>query len=144
MANPKTALETHTELVEQEGSGNPSVAAENVSVIDAAPLDAIRAVQPPGGESLLGRIIALYIEESARLKAQIAVGIERGDGNLVRESAHSLKSSSANVGATRVAGLSRDLETRGRAGDLEEADMLFAQLDGELDYAVAELKTLID
>ena len=144
MANPKTALETHTEFVEKEDAPNPSVAEENLSVIDTAPLDAIRAVQPPGGESLLGRIIDLYIEESARLKAQIAVGIERGDGNLVRESAHSLKSSSANVGATRVAGLSRDLETLGRAGDLEEADMLFAQLDGELDYAVAELKTVSD
>ena len=45
--------------------------------------------------------------------------------------AHSLKSSSANVGAKRVAKLSRDLEAMARAGSIDEAGSIASDLAAE-------------
>ena len=144
MVNPKAAIDAGLGYAEDQSWAEPTPQKEPESVIDPAPLEAIRAVQPPGDNNLLARIIGLYLDEAARLKGQIAQGIEQNDGSQVRAAAHSLKSSSANVGAMRVSNLSRELEDIGRSGNLEEADIVYAQLDGELEYALTELAGLVD
>ena len=45
--------------------------------------------------------------------------------------AHSLKSSSANVGARRMAALSRSLEDLGKSGTIESAETLYDELASE-------------
>ena len=117
-------------------------AEQQISAIETAALDAIRALQQPGAADLLQRVIELYVDDATRLKACIAKGIQVGDADMVRDSAHSLKSSSASVGASRVATLCRDLEEMSRSGTLVDAELLFAQLDGELSYALVELVAL--
>jgi HPt (histidine-containing phosphotransfer) domain-containing protein len=115
---------------------------ENSFVLDQVALDAIRELSPPGGEDLLGKIIGIYIKESTRLACCLAVAVEEGDYEEIRKCSHSLKSSSANVGATTVSTLSRDLEIAGSEENLQSAGDLFSRLQEELKKALAALSQI--
>ena len=114
------------------------------SVIDTTAIEQMRAIQQPGGDDLVGKIISLFIDESARLQGCIAQAIQQCDCDSVRKHAHSLKSCSANVGAMEVTSLSQALETAGRDGQLHQISGLFSQLQSDLKAAVRELQILSD
>ena len=95
------------------------VPAAGGTVLDPRALDQIRALQQPGSPDLMGKIIALYLENSRSLTERIRAALAAGDANVLRESAHSLKSSSANVGATGLVEIARQLEALGREGKAE-------------------------
>ncbi len=57
----------------------------------------------------------------------------------MREAAHSLKSSSANLGAARLAMLCRDLEAMGRNADIEEGSVKFKELQSEFELVCKAL-----
>jgi HPt (histidine-containing phosphotransfer) domain-containing protein len=56
-------------------------------------------------------------------------GIAAGDAKTLRSAAHSLKSSSANVGASSLAAICRQIEAIGHASSTEGADALFHQIE---------------
>jgi len=111
----------------------------NESVIDQGPLDAIRALQQPGNESLLDTILELYLDQSVELAARIGRAVADSCANDLREAEHSLKSSSANVGAMLVYELARELEAVGRGGNTEGA----AELCSRLELAVGDANTAL-
>jgi signal transduction histidine kinase/DNA-binding response OmpR family regulator len=89
--------------------------------LDRKALNAIRGLQRPGEPDLLARIVSLYAHNTPPLLDQIEQACARGDAGGVQQAAHALKSSSANVGAARVAALCRELETRARVADIADA-----------------------
>ena len=113
------------------------------SVIDLKAIEQIRALQQPNGENLLGTVITLFIDESARLQGCIAEAIDNSNCDAVRQFAHSLKSCSANVGAVEVTTLSQALESAGRDGELARLNELMSRLQSNLKTAIFELQTLI-
>jgi CheY-like chemotaxis protein/class 3 adenylate cyclase/HPt (histidine-containing phosphotransfer) domain-containing protein len=62
-------------------------------------------------------LVDAYIEGSKNLMRDIRAGIAQQDAALIERAAHSLKSSSASLGASEAAVLCRELENLGRAGD---------------------------
>lgn len=111
--------------------------------IDHAVLDSIRSLQLPDSSDLVGQILRTYIDDSADLMLAIAAAVREADGERVRSAAHSLKSSSGNVGAKQVVDLARRLEMAGRENEPEEFEALFLELQIELSRAVAELDTMV-
>ncbi len=111
----------------------------NALVIDPTPLDAIRALEQPGTESLLETIINMFLDQSVELAGQIRSAVESGSPDGIREAAHSLKSSSANVGAMQVSALCYDLEVAGRDGSLDNV----AALSDRLDVALREANSAL-
>ncbi|MDS4029984.1 MAG: response regulator [Candidatus Contendobacter sp.] len=99
------------------------------SPLDQRALNQIRAMQRPGSPDLLGKIIGLYLENSPGLLRQIRDAVASQDGDALRQAAHSLKSSSANLGATELAALCKALEQRGRDRRLEDAAELLRELE---------------
>ncbi len=91
----------------------------------------VRALQRPGQPDLLGKIVGIYLQESPRLLQQMRDAVDREDGEALRRAAHSLKSSSANLGATELAALSKVLEHRGREGRLDGAGELLQALEAQ-------------
>lgn len=116
----------------------------NALVIDPAPLDAIRSLEQAGQESLLDTIVSMFLEQSEALGMQIREAVATGDADGVREAAHSLKSSSANVGAMRVSALSFDLEEAGRNGTLDNAAALADRLHLAIKEANQALSEIVD
>ncbi len=90
-------------------------------LLDPLPLQQIRAMQRPGRPNPLLRVIELYRENAPVLIQDIKRSLEQGDAEGLKRAAHSLKSSSANLGAARLAALCKKLEDGGNSGDLEAA-----------------------
>jgi HPt (histidine-containing phosphotransfer) domain-containing protein len=59
------------------------------------------------------------------------VRLKRGDASIAAKAAHTMKSSSANVGALHLAELFKQLETHTRADSLETAQSVFQQIAQE-------------
>ena len=100
------------------------------SPLDPRALAQIRALQRTGQPSVLGKVIGLYLESSPVLLQRLRDAVAAGDGEALRQAAHSFKSSSANLGATRLAALCKELEQQGRDRRLENAPALLRETDG--------------
>lgn len=101
---------------------------EEVAVLVDAPLDDIYQLDPDGGAMLVKSIVNIYLESSPKLIADILQGLASNNPELVFKSAHSLKSSSANVGAQKMQQLAKQLETLGRDKRLNQALSLSEEL----------------
>ena len=114
--------------------------APHSATIDPAALDNIRALQQPGAPSLLEKIIGLYLDGAPKLIAGMHEALQRGDAGGLQRAAHTLKSSSANLGAARLAGYCEELETLARAGNLQVVDTRLADLQAEYRQVCAALE----
>ena len=99
-------------------------------VLDEAALGAIRALGETGGTSALTKVIDLYLDYSPTLVGEIEAAIANGDAEALNRAAHSLKSSSASLGAQGFAALCKDLEMIGRNGSIDGAGEIFESLKG--------------
>jgi two-component system, sensor histidine kinase and response regulator len=111
----------------QEGAGRQ----EKPSVIDEKTLKMIASLAPLGSEGLLKSVIGLYLDSSLTLMAGIREAIKAKDTAALHRAAHTLKSSSANLGAVTFAGICKELEMMGRNNAVEEAGALQAVLTWE-------------
>ena len=93
--------------------------AESDITLDAQAIAALRALQAPGRPSILLRVMNLFETSATSLLAELEQGLEHGDLATVTRAAHTLKSSSANIGAVALADCSKAIEQCGRDGDLE-------------------------
>ncbi len=88
---------------------------------DKNALEAIKALQRPGKPDILGKIIGMYLDKTPSLISDIETGIAANDAAKVKMAAHTLKSSSAYLGATTLADLCNKLESKAANDDLADA-----------------------
>jgi len=100
--------------------------------LDRKALDGLRAINPARQRLILDRLIASYLEAAPRQVAALVRAAAAGDAPGLRHAAHDLKSSSANLGALRLAELARELEACGRSGSTAGAPALLPALEREL------------
>jgi len=108
--------------------------------LDVRVLRRIRSLQRPGGPDLLARAVTLYLDKAPGLLATIRSALGHGDANQLCESAHSLRSASANLGAYRVAAACKSLERMGRAAELRRAGAALGALELEFESACEALR----
>ena len=114
------------------GSSNPSPAPKPAQGrIDFTAWDTIRGLQREGRPDLLARAMTTYLENSRQLVDTLRRAVSAHDAIVVHQAAHSLKSSSATLGAVALAALSKDLEAAGRTEALGEAMDLLRRLEAE-------------
>jgi len=109
----------------------PSLA--RTSPLDPKPLDALRALQQPGGPDVLGKVLRAYLSSAPQLLATLRAALTHGEAPTVQRAAHSLKSSSANVGAVALAAHCKELEAMGRTNTLTNAATVLGHI--EVEYA---------
>ena len=73
------------------------------------------------GDDFLAELIDTYCEETPQLIQRLQQALARNDAGEFRLVAHSIKSSSAALGAKAFAALARELEMLGKTGNLEAA-----------------------
>ncbi len=84
--------------------------AGNGPAIDWSLLNELRAMEAEGMPGLAARLVSSYVENSARRLTDLQTAMSAADSDRVRRIAHSIKSTSANVGANPLAELGRALE----------------------------------
>jgi len=116
------------------------ISAQASTELDRTALDSIRALQQEGQPDILAKIIRLYLTNSAKLMQHIEEAVSKGDAVQLRDAAHGLKSSSANVGASKMTGLCKDLEGMGRDVHLRNARSTLDVLEFEYQAVCSALE----
>ena len=116
---------------------------EETTALDHRVLDQLRELDPSGGLGFTLKILKIYLETSEGYLRQMEHGIATNDAEELRRTAHALKSSSANAGATTLSALFKQLEDHGSAGNLERVPPLIEQVRREYHRAITEMRYLL-
>jgi two-component system, sensor histidine kinase and response regulator len=108
--------------------------------IDSAALDNIRSLQADGEDDILTKIIEIFINNTPSQLIKMGQAIKDKEVTEVRNLAHSLKSSSANLGANSLSELLKDMEEKGRQNNLQGADELFTRIKSEFNLLLPLLR----
>ena len=100
-------------------------------MLDRQVLEQLGKVLTNGKPELLTRVINLYLVESPKLLQKLKQAAGASNAPEIASSAHSLKSSSANVGAKALSRYCEDLEASARRADTDEARKIFAKVETE-------------
>ena len=99
------------------------------------PMDpaALVRLQRFGGARLLNEMISLYVQTASARLAAAEAGLTTGDPAATASALHSLKSSSAQLGAARLSALCEQGETIAQSGALQGLAILLAASREELE-----------
>lgn len=111
-----------------------------VQHVDPAVLDSIRELQQEGGAEILPQIIDMFLNDTPRRLDQIKQSLASHDAAALFEIAHSLKSSSANLGAMQLSNLFKDMELLARQNKLAETTELLARIEDEFELTAQQLQ----
>jgi CheY-like chemotaxis protein len=109
------------------------LAHDDAEVLDRQVLDELSTLLTNGKPEVLTRAINLYLIESPKLIQKLKQAAVANDAPEIVRSAHSLKSSSANVGAKLLSRYCGDIEALARRAQTEEARKVFARIESEYD-----------
>jgi HPt (histidine-containing phosphotransfer) domain-containing protein len=93
-----------------------SASAVRAAVLDADALERLRELDPSGKSRLLDRVLRAFESSASRLARQFSEAREAGDLAAIRHVVHTLKSSSASIGALALARMCGEIETAIRGG----------------------------
>ena len=114
------------------------------AALDADALARLRELDPEAKSGLLARVVKAYLGSLDRLVPELDRA--RGatpDSEVIRHVAHTLKSSSASVGALQVSQRCAEIEVLARERQLERIEPLLDQLLDELAQARLALTNLL-
>ncbi|MBD2690990.1 response regulator [Anabaena catenula] len=129
----------HHQVENLSSSSEPRTSTHNSSVLDFQALKSLREMVN-GNQSALAELINCYLTEAPKLVQVILDASHKADANALRQAAHSLKSSSATLGAIHFAELCKELEICGRSGNLTVIEEVVARLQIEYNLVKAALQ----
>jgi CheY-like chemotaxis protein/HPt (histidine-containing phosphotransfer) domain-containing protein len=123
------------------------MAAEAAPPVDGGALDLtvierIRDMERRGAARLLERLIHTYLTTAAKHVADAEQALASGDASALRHAVHTLKSSSANLGATGLSQHCATLETHARSRQIHAARRDWPAARTEYERAVQALRAM--
>lgn len=94
------------------------------------------------GASFTTKLIATYLRDASKRLADIRQAHTDSNQELLTRSAHTMKSSSAQVGALTVSEMAKSIEANSKAGKFEEVGHALPALDAEFVVAKQVLEAL--
>ena len=91
--------------------------------LDSSTLDAIRAIDPDNGQALMQSLIEAYFRTAPAELASLREGLAAADAPKIAQSAHKLKSSNHNIGASTLAETFQEIEILARQDDFEAIEL---------------------
>ena len=146
LAKPVSLMELRVTLehwlADSESDPNPSSSPSPAHAgLDSVAVAAVRALDPDGSQGLLPKLARAYRDSASVLVEALTQALEKRDPTALAQAAHALKSSSASVGAMKIAEDCRELEALGRAGNTDGAGPFVEDIRGELVAVFEELAT---
>ena len=108
--------------------------------LDAEALRRLRELDPTGANQLLERVFQAFETSANRLLPQMREAHAAGDRNGVRHVVHTLKSSSASIGAIKLSQLCTEIETMIRLDTLDGLPTRLGEMDRETASVLQALK----
>jgi signal transduction histidine kinase/ligand-binding sensor domain-containing protein/DNA-binding response OmpR family regulator len=116
----------------QSGDDRPRPAPAEPQRLNQESLRRLRQLEARAGKAIVGDILGSYLGEAPRRLEKMRQAVADGSAADLAFVAHSLKGSSAQLGAERLAALCKDLEMKAKDGILDGADVLIGDVETEL------------
>jgi histidine phosphotransfer protein HptB len=113
------------------------------SVIDPQAIENLRALNPGDNDEFLREIAGIFLEDTPQRIAELDQSLAAADIPKFTRAAHSIKGSSANLGAVGLRAVAEKLEHQSRTEGLGNVTPLLKELRIEYDRAESELNKLI-
>ena len=113
------------------------------ALVNMKAIDTIRGLQRPGKPDLLGKVLDVYFKKTPEIIDDMQSGLDNQDYQLISSSAHSLKSSSAYLGADIMSKKCRALEAAISSEDYADIETLITGIAADyerVEVALTELK----
>ena len=126
------------------GAAPAPAAAAGTDVLDAQALERLRELDPTGENRLMERVVSAFETSVARLMPQLQEALQSNELAGIRHVSHTLKSSSASMGAVKLSKMCAEIETMARQGLSDGMDERVAQLTAEVEVVRAALKRMLN
>jgi HPt (histidine-containing phosphotransfer) domain-containing protein len=113
------------------------------SVIDLPVIDELFEFDLQNDDDLLPELFEIFRETAPKHVHEIEIAFEKNDWKAMFHNAHTLKSSSGNLGAKVVMQLCKAIEEATRTKDPDSVAPLVGQIQLQLKFAIQELTTLL-
>jgi CheY-like chemotaxis protein/HPt (histidine-containing phosphotransfer) domain-containing protein len=113
----------------KENAEQAASAHKVVSILDRSALEGLRALETSDNPNLVSRIIEAYMTDSPKLIDKMRHALGTADMMEVAKAAHTLKSSSANVGALELSDRCKQLESAAKRGAAETSRDLLSEIE---------------
>lgn len=108
-------------------------------ILDSEAIENLRALgDEMDDDTFLKEVIDIYLSDTPNRLAEIDACLASGDAATLNRAAHSIKGSSANLGATKVIEVARRIEEKSKdslddlTGDIAELKATFEEVKGAL------------
>ncbi len=112
--------------------------------IDPSAFERLRELAPNGADALIAQLIEAFLRGGRDLLAAFDAALLAGDAAAAASACHALKSSAYNVGALRLAGISRDIESWARQEKFEQVQASSTSLRAEWAGAEGALTLMLE
>jgi HPt (histidine-containing phosphotransfer) domain-containing protein len=134
-----------TEPTALPGPGADAAGADGAPlVLDAGALDKLRALDPGGRSGVLLRVLGTFEGSLKRLMTQFDAARAANDLVMLRHVAHTLRSSSASIGALALSRECLEVETRIREGRTDDMAPALDAMAAESGRAAAAVRAMLD
>ncbi|MBC9783112.1 response regulator [Heliobacterium chlorum] len=104
---------------------------EESGVIDTGLLESLRDLQEEGEPDIVADVIDIFLRDTPEKIQALHEAAQRQDVRAMTNLAHSIKSSSAGIGAVGLSACSKEMELKGRQGQLDGAQEKAARIEAE-------------
>jgi len=133
---------SETDSYEAPPVGSQTLKLSENDSVDMEVLESLRGLQPGAGDSILKEFIRIYLEDTPSRIEDMRQAVERADPDGLTFAAHSLKSSSANIGARRLSAMAKELELMGRLGNIGGSAEKLKNIGEEYDKVRTSLEAI--
>ncbi len=113
------------------------------AVIDPQAIENLRALNPGDNDEFLREIVGIFLEDTPLRIDELQQGLRAGDVPKFTRAAHSIKGSSANLGAIALRSVAERLEHDSRTGGLAGVGPQVDAVKAEFARAKAEFDRLL-
>ena len=112
-------------------------------VIDLQAIENLRSLNPGDNDEFLREIAGIFLEDTPVRITELGQSLNAGDSAKFTRAAHSIKGSSANLGAMALRAVAERLEHQSRKDGLGGLAPLIAEIATEFARAEGELRKII-
>jgi CheY-like chemotaxis protein/HPt (histidine-containing phosphotransfer) domain-containing protein len=123
--------------------GGAGDAESDSTVLDAQALERLRELDPTGENRLMERVVKAFESSVMRLMPQLQDALDANELGGIRHVSHTLKSSSASIGAMKLSRMCSDVESRARHEQTEGMADRIAQLQAEVEIVRVALQRIV-
>ncbi len=131
-------------MMTEPGNPKENSISPKLPLLNPVLLDQIRSLDPSHGSELVNKILHAFLESAEGYVQLLNQAFLDNDAETIRKTAHTLKSSSANIGAEALSTIFKQIEAYGKSGELTLAESLRSEMLTLYQQVIIEVKAILN